>query len=216
MVPGTVIIKLVPQAAIQAFEAQAGADDIVQSGVESLDQRFQELGITDLEPLAADVVDATGQNVQTFAAQNRDVGQLYVASFPPDVDPNAVADSLSQDPNVEYVEPNYIAGIVGGPSHIPLKLDPNDQFFNFQWNMQSIQMQPAWDAATGQNIIVAIVDTMLIQRMTRATALTWPGLWPKALTTLSASPASLLTPNCYRSRCLTRPGMGAMKISFRA
>lgn len=153
--PGKVIVKLSPQAAIQSLSAQQTGT----TGNPGLDQTLQQFGITGLEPLVQSVAQAANADVTALAQQTEGVSQLYSVSFPADQDPVAVANALAQDPNVEYAEPNYLAGIVGSPAHVPALLDPNDQYFGFQWHMPKIQMPAAWDSSTGENVIVAVIDT---------------------------------------------------------
>ncbi|MCK4366130.1 MAG: S8 family serine peptidase, partial [Thermoplasmatales archaeon] len=59
------------------------------------------------------------------------------------------------NPFVEHAEPNYIAKI---------SMTPNDPYFSYQWHMLGladggINVQSAWDLATGTGTVVAIVDT---------------------------------------------------------
>ena len=62
---------------------------------------------------------------------------------------------LEQDPNVEAVGYNYIrqAGQAqpGATS--------NDQFFSSQWGLPRINAPQAWDTATGDGAIIAVLDT---------------------------------------------------------
>lgn len=58
---------------------------------------------------------------------------------------------LSNDPSVEYVEPNY-------PAHV--FATPNDQLYDLQWNLRKISLPQAWDKTKGSTqITVAILDT---------------------------------------------------------
>lgn len=156
---GTVLVKFSPQVAIQALDAELGQDNVVAAGVPGLDERLRQLGVTDLEPVMESVADVTGDDVENLTIQAQEVGQIYVASFPPDQDPVQVANVLSQDPSVEYAEPNFIAGITGDPVLIPLALTPNDQYYGHQWHLHTIQMPAAWDITTGQGVTVALIDT---------------------------------------------------------
>ncbi len=61
---------------------------------------------------------------------------------------------LTQDPLIEYAEPNYIYSA---------SLAPNDEMFNQQWNMQAIKMPEAWDITAGEGITVAVIDTGVTQ-----------------------------------------------------
>ncbi|MBZ0165624.1 MAG: S8 family peptidase, partial [Candidatus Omnitrophica bacterium] len=61
-----------------------------------------------------------------------------------------------KDPDIEYVEPNYL---------VHLHYTPNDEFFSYQWNLDNpgsggINMKSAWNVSKGSpNVVVAIVDT---------------------------------------------------------
>lgn len=38
---------------------------------------------------------------------------------------------------------------------------PNDTYFQYQWHMDRVQAQQAWDITTGQGVVVAVLDTGL-------------------------------------------------------
>src|SRR5687767_14127220 len=156
---GTIQVKFVPQVAIQALDAEIGQDNVEVAGVPALNQRLDQLGVISLEPIMESVADVTGDDVRNLTIQAEEVGQIYVATFPPEADEVQVANVLSQDPSVEYAEPNFLAGITGSPVSIPAGLSPNDQHYSRQWHMQTIQMPTAWDITTGQGVTVAIIDT---------------------------------------------------------
>jgi len=67
-----------------------------------------------------------------------------------------MVDIYKKNPNVEYVEPNFI---------IQALLSPNDPYYSFQWHLDNntyggIHMSSAWDVHTGDpGVIVAIVDS---------------------------------------------------------
>ena len=104
--PGKVLVKLSPQAAVQARIAELGADNVPETQVSTLDQVLREIGASDLEPVIEPVSEATGEDLDSFSAQAEQVGQLFSVSFSPGNDPQAVADRLAQDPAVEFAEPN--------------------------------------------------------------------------------------------------------------
>jgi subtilisin family serine protease len=157
--PGEALLKLTLQASIQARSAELGSDNIVVSGVSTLDQRLRDIGASELEPILEDVADVVDMELETLSAQAAPIAQLYKITFPPDQDPVAVAASLEADPNVEFAEPNYIAGIAGDPKDIPPQLTPNDQYYALQWHFPAIQLPAAWDISTGEGVVVAIIDT---------------------------------------------------------
>jgi subtilisin family serine protease len=168
---GVVLIKLNPQAAVQARGAEVGGDGIVEADIPSLDQRLREIGASDLQPVLEPVANAIpDESIESLSVQAVEMGQLYTVSFPDEQNPEEVAAKLAQDPTVEYAEPNFIAGITAEPVtpvELPPGLDagrgvfltPNDPLYSFQWNFQTIQMPAAWDISSGQQVIVAIVDT---------------------------------------------------------
>lgn len=63
----------------------------------------------------------------------------------------ALMRALSQRPDVEYVEPNYI---------VTRTKEPRDPYWTSLWGMTKISAPAAWDKTTGsQNIVVGVVDT---------------------------------------------------------
>jgi len=58
-----------------------------------------------------------------------------------------------KDPNVEFVEPVYV---------VRAMMTPNDEYYQYQWNMKMIKMESAWDkVANGgsRTVKVAVIDT---------------------------------------------------------
>ncbi|GAB4430773.1 MAG: hypothetical protein Kow0031_11730 [Anaerolineae bacterium] len=158
--PGKVLVKLTEQAAIQARSVEmADPDQIVSAGIPTLDERLAQIGASGLEPVISDVAGATGKSEDQISIQVEQVGQLYFVAYDAEIEPQQVADYLNQDPAIEFAEPNFFAGIAGEPRAAPPQFQPNDPYYKFQWHLQNIQMPAAWDMSTGQNIIVAIIDT---------------------------------------------------------
>jgi subtilisin family serine protease len=59
--------------------------------------------------------------------------------------------NLKRNPNVEYVEPNYIMKVT---------FTPNDPSLGQQWGWDKVQAKQAWDVTQGSsNVVIAIVDT---------------------------------------------------------
>lgn len=71
-----------------------------------------------------------------------------------------VCKELSQDPNIEYVEPNY---------KYQVQMIPNDPFYSSSntwgqgyddlWGIKKIQADQAWDVSQGEGVVVAVIDT---------------------------------------------------------
>jgi serine protease len=63
-------------------------------------------------------------------------------------------DTLAQDPNVQYAEPDLL---------LQHALIPNDTRYNEQWHyfeaIGGLNLVPAWDITTGTGVTVAVIDT---------------------------------------------------------
>jgi subtilisin family serine protease len=78
------------------------------------------------------------------------VAGLYLARVDPRDTPQAI-ESLQTLPEVDYAEPNYIWQA--------MSTTPNDQYFNLQWGLTSIEAEKAWDLTTGSsNVVVGVLD----------------------------------------------------------
>lgn len=66
---------------------------------------------------------------------------------------------LKTDPNVEYVEPDYILTRMETPAPVT----PNDSYLHYQWPLldavSGIRAEQAWGYTTGSGSVVAVVDT---------------------------------------------------------
>jgi len=63
----------------------------------------------------------------------------------------AAVEAMRRDPSCEWAEPNLVAR--------PF-VEPNDEFYGFQWHYPLISLPEAWDLTTGSSeVIVAVVDT---------------------------------------------------------
>ena len=63
---------------------------------------------------------------------------------------------LSKDPSIEYVEPDYL--------YYAYSLAPNDPLYKYQWHMDQIKVRDAWDITTGEDVVVAVIDTGVAYR----------------------------------------------------
>lgn len=74
-----------------------------------------------------------------------------ILTVPMDRDPEEIAAELNRRPDVEYAQPRYL-------NHAMFR--PNDQFFDRQWNLTSLEMERAWEIQQGatSSIVVAVLD----------------------------------------------------------
>ncbi|HVB37559.1 MAG TPA: S8 family serine peptidase, partial [Vicinamibacterales bacterium] len=75
-----------------------------------------------------------------------------VATIDPSVDPEQLAQTLQQRPDVAYAQADYREH----PYFVP-----NDPLYSHQWNFKKIGMEQAWDINPGASpsIVVAVLDT---------------------------------------------------------
>ena len=68
-------------------------------------------------------------------------------------DPEAAAQRLSAQPDVEYAQARYLVR--------PMAFRPNDPLYSLQWNYPLLDMERAWDLNPGasSSVIVAVLDT---------------------------------------------------------
>jgi len=78
-----------------------------------------------------------------------------------------IMDALNRNPNIEFVEPDYLIE----PDAIPA-----DPFYSFAWHLPQISAPSAWDVTTGStNVIIAILDTGVDSSHPELTAKLVPG-----------------------------------------
>lgn len=59
--------------------------------------------------------------------------------------------TLENNPDVEWVEP-----VTHVEAHGRV---PNDPYWSYQWHLQNLRVNEAWDTTMGQGVVVAVVDT---------------------------------------------------------
>ena len=78
--------------------------------------------------------------------------KIYKIDYPQPIDVLSVAKTISQRPEVEVAEPNYM---------IKAAYTPNDPLYNEQWNFSQIQAPQSWDMVPGgsEDVVIAVLDT---------------------------------------------------------
>jgi serine protease len=111
-----------------------------------------------------------------------DVAVLHDASQP---NSHILAEQLSEQPEVEYAEPNYLARVTphSWASASPVSVGvgpartPNDPGYGRQWNFPIIDLPRAWDINDGasSDIIIASIDSGVTTANGTITAPLWTG-----------------------------------------
>jgi serine protease len=127
---------------------------------DSLIVRFRPGTATSVQQAMMALVDGTAGPVLSYA----DFQIVSLAG----ADPEAVAQRLRAQPDVEYAQPRY---------RVQPMFAPNDPLYSLQWNYPQIGMDRAWDINRGasSNLIVAILDTGVAFRsaVLRYTGIAW-------------------------------------------
>src|SRR3990172_1460138 len=100
------------------------------------------------------------EDMRNFHAQNNlteleTLGKIGVSrmKIPPGFSVGETVTRLKNNPNVEFVEPNYIRGTHDSP---------NDKYYPNQWALAKINAPAAWDISKGSSsVVIAVVDTGL-------------------------------------------------------
>lgn len=77
---------------------------------------------------------------------------VYTIRFLPGGDESQWVQDLRSKAEIEYIEPNRYAYLLG--------LIPEDERFSDQWNLWMIGIEQAWEYATGNGVTVAVLDSM--------------------------------------------------------
>ena len=139
-VPGEVLVKMVPEKLADVAGRASLARAHGLSNGEALPPGVEKLSLS----LPPAVASAAQRKIDPAAARKAALSALTVETVR----------SLSEDPRVEYAEPNYL--------YYPSLL-PNDEFFDLQWHYALINLPEAWDRTVGSDeVVVAVLDTGVV------------------------------------------------------
>lgn len=141
---------ITPQQVVEAAEAHTWLVDFVEP----------EDGEGGSEDEIAELVDRMGPAIAPagFYSEGEHLFRLHGSQ--------ALALSLLDNPLVEGVEPDMLyslpeRGISVAEADIEREppTEPNDPMFHLQWHMEQIRAPQAWNDATGEGVVVAVIDT---------------------------------------------------------
>lgn len=79
------------------------------------------------------------------------MGPSYrLVRVPEGEDTDAIVLSLNARPETVFAEKNVV---------VQTSMVPNDPLYQYQWNMDQLNMPQAWDQTSGNNVVVAVIDT---------------------------------------------------------
>ena len=103
------------------------------------------------EEISDDVISRINSKYGTFVKSVIFNSKLVSLEIPAGKSVFDMLQIYNNDPNVEYAEPNYYAHAA---------FVPNDQYYPYQWHLDAINMESAWNLETGiSDVVVAVVDT---------------------------------------------------------
>lgn len=111
-VAGELIVKFAPDA-VAAVERAREAGTLPQIGITSLDQLFHEYHVTEVKRLFPP------RPAQPTDASSSSLDRIYLLRVDTPVDLLAVVQAFSQDPAVEYAEPNRLVTIQSPEPSVP-------------------------------------------------------------------------------------------------
>jgi hypothetical protein len=140
--PGRLIVDFAPS--MNSRIPTPGQNGILQVGVPSLDEIFQEFEFTKAYRLVPDGIIARLKTPP-------DLYRTYVLIFRNEYPALDVLDRLSKDINVTSVEPDLLARICRVP---------NDDLWGSQWDKRIVGVDWAWDFNTGDSSMICVgIDT---------------------------------------------------------
>ena len=144
---------------IQRMAAVPEVEDVAAVAAEDKVDRINEL-IVMYEPAAAPQEKVGGLDV----TQKYEPAKFVVVKSADGFDA-AELTALENDPNVKYVEPNYLYRIPDAPNDeananpAPAAVTPNDPRFGELWGMSNIHASDAWQTNHDSDMLVAVIDT---------------------------------------------------------
>ena len=169
-VEGTVLIKFVESSDVTT-QKRATETDAMSSIRNQLN-----LNLTEVKQLFPRAVPSFGRTFKDHTGAEHTPGDLrmiYRLKFDDPRDAKEVAEEISQLPEVEFAEPDYLVyameGITSNPGRVsspgprPTATTPNDPLYSEQWYLGTfpgVNAEAAWDSTTGDTTqIIAIIDT---------------------------------------------------------
>jgi serine protease len=135
-----VLRAVLPASATPIKEGDARAGELIVQFRSSVDESTEERALRDVRAVAARRASRRG---------------LYLVSLDNDSSVPAALDRLARMSEVAFVERNGILR-----KNQARTLQPNDQFYRFQWNMKQIGAERTWGIQQGRRTVgVAVIDT---------------------------------------------------------
>ena len=171
--PARLIVKYKDTVTASASGATAmgrSMQQITADGSDSLDQLYRKYGVSQATPVfrsqqAESQLPKTNGLVSTqtlvaSAGQEGGLVQVYRLGLASNADVEAAVRDFQADPHVAYAQPDYTVEAFAAPNDLYYSSSGAwGQEYDDLWGLKQIQAEPAWSQASGQGVIVAVVDT---------------------------------------------------------
>jgi subtilisin family serine protease len=122
----------------------------------SLDFVMKSLSVASAEPLF--IQDRISLGSQYANKQDTALTRIYRLHLIGSTDVTTAVSLFSQQPDVEFAEPDYVAHAIAIP-HVSAAI-PNDPLYPSQWGLNQINATAAWDVVTGTpSVVIAVIDS---------------------------------------------------------
>ena len=151
---------LIVLAAALCLSPQAYAAELNRLNVDTFDAtnriiiKYKSQPSLSTNTVATDLSNRTGLNLR-FKRRLANGAQIFnLPRWRSRAELDRMLANVARDPNVEYVEPDLL---------LQTRFTPNDARYNEQWhyfeNTGGLNLPAAWDIATGQGVVVGVIDT---------------------------------------------------------
>lgn len=140
------VAEYLPNTFVLKFKNRATMGESTSAtGITSLDGLMAAYQVTEMKQIMKE------RAFKSSMVRNVAIESIYEVFYRGDVSPVEVARAFSQDPNIEYAEPRYLAWITD---------TPNDPQFGSMEQFSQVFASEAWDVVKGESgdVVIAIVD----------------------------------------------------------
>jgi len=151
--PGVVLVKLKDD--VQVHRDQLARSANPSFGISTLDMLNLEFELSSAKKVFTQAeqrsVTKTVQMPQGFI-EVPNLHNIYRLSFDEDISVEMMVQAYSEDPNVEYAEPDYLMRM--------METTPDDPMYPQQWHHAAVNAPALWDSTTGDTSqVIGIIDT---------------------------------------------------------
>ena len=151
-VPGEVLIRYKNEKSFQADNTRKTLLNVVSNNISKIENTFQ-LSLLNTVPEISSLYQFNSSLMHKAFSMSHSDPQYRVTLLEQKIQTLELIKNLQQHDDIEFAEPNFIYKAANIPNV------PNDPRLEDQWNLSMVASEAAWQASTGQGIVVAVLDT---------------------------------------------------------